>query len=161
LFNFRVTAKLIRRLKCAPAAAGEATTRLGDWYGNLFSVGRQQFAMFTSDRSLLSVVIPAKEIHPLPAALNDVLGRLLQDLDAPRALIDGELSRMQECVFAATASRSVLGSMNDFTFMAKYYLRESPFLAPAEIQRRLAEAPMKALDYRFPREVALALLSGV
>jgi hypothetical protein len=160
LFNLRATAKLLRRLKCAPAAAGEATTRLGDWYGNLFSVGRQQFAMFTSERSLLSVVLPAKEIHPLPTALTERLHRLLSDLGVPRALIDDELAQMQPCIITATASRSVLGSMNDFTFAAKIYLGASPPLSLAEIHLRLAETPMKPLGYRYPREVALDLLSG-
>jgi hypothetical protein len=62
---------------------GKLLTRLGDWYGNLFSVIRQQFALFTSERSLLSVVLPAKEIRPLPGALTDALRRLLSDLEVP------------------------------------------------------------------------------
>jgi hypothetical protein len=160
LFNLRATAKLLRRLKCAPAAAGAATTRLGDWYGNLFSVGRQQFALFTSERSLLSVVLPAKEIRPLPIALTDGLRWLLSDLGVPRALIDAELAQMESCVIAATSSRSVLGSMNDHTFAAKLFLSESPPLSLIEVHHRLAEVPLKAIGYRYPREVALDLLSA-
>jgi hypothetical protein len=159
MFNLRATAKLLRRLKCAPAEAGDTTTRLGDWYGNLFSVGRQQFAMFTSERSLLSVVLPAKEIRPLPTALINGLRWLLDDLRVPRALIDDELARMDPCVIAATSSRSAVTSMNDFVIRAKQQLGKSPPVSLAELHRRLAEMPMKPLGYRFPCEVALDLLS--
>ena len=133
-------------------------TRLGDWYGNLFSVGRQQWAMFTSERSLLSVVMLAKEMQPLPESLANGLRGLLCALEVPEALIDEETARMQACVITTTASRSVLGSMNDFAFAAKLYLSESQPLSLIEIQLRLAEVPMKPLGYRFPREVALDLL---
>lgn len=160
MFNLRATAKLLHRLKCAPAAAGEATTRLGDWYGNLFSVGRQQFAMFTSDRSLLTVVLPVKEIRPLPITLTDRLRWLLRELKVPTALINDELAQMHTSIITTTASRSVLGSMSDHTFAAKILLGESPPVSLTELHRRLAEVPLKATGYRYPREVALNLLSG-
>jgi hypothetical protein len=160
LFNLRATAKLLRRLKATPAQPGETTTRLGDWYGNLFYVARQQFAMFTSQRSLLTVVLPAKEIHGLPAPLIDRLRWLLSELQVPPALTDRELAQMQTCIVTTTANRSVLGSMNDHTFAARLFLGASPPLSLAEVHHRLAEVPLKAIDYRFPSEIALALLTG-
>jgi hypothetical protein len=160
LFNLRATAKLLGRLKCAPAEAGEVTTRLGDWYGNLFSVGRQQFAIFTSERSLLSVVLPVKEMRPLPATLTAGLRWLLEDLAVPRERIDDELAQMQSCVITTTASQSAVTSMNDVVIRAKLQLGKSPSVALAELHRRLAEVPLKPLGYRYPREVALDLLSS-
>ena len=50
--------------------------------------------------------------------------------------------------------------MNDLVYMAKFYLGESFAIDLAEVQRRLAESPMKTLGYRYPREVALDLLSA-
>jgi hypothetical protein len=67
---------------------------------------------------------------------------------------------MQTCTVTTTASRSVLGSMNDHTFAAKLFLGWSPSLSLAEVHFRLAEVPLKAIGYRYPREVALDLLSG-
>ncbi len=160
MFNLRATAKLLRRLKSAPVAAVESTTRLGNWYGSLFNVGRQQFAMFTSERSLLTVVLPAKEIRPLPTTLTDRLRWLLRELEVPTQLINDELAQMHTCTITKTASRSVLGSMNDHTFAAKFLLGEPHFISVVELHRRLAEVPLKAIGYSFPREVALELLSG-
>ena len=50
--------------------------------------------------------------------------------------------------------------MNDFIFQAKGYLGEPPRLSLPDLHRRLAKVPMKPLDYRFPSEVAIELLSG-
>jgi len=49
--------------------------------------------------------------------------------------------------------------MNDFTIAAKHDLGDSPPLSLAKISLRLAQTPMKVLDYRFPCEVALDLLT--
>ncbi len=158
MFNLRATAKLLKRLECSPAGPGETTTRLGDWYGNLFSVGRQQFALFTSERSLLTAVMPATEIHSLPLTLAARVHRLLSELNAPPALIDDEVEQMHQCAVTATGSRSVLGSLNDFTFAAKFYLGQSPPLTLNDLQHRLAGTPLKPLDYLSPREAALDVL---
>lgn len=160
MFNLRATTKLLSRLKTAPAAAVASTTRLGDWYANLFNVGRQQFAMLTSDRSLLTVVLPVKEMQPLPVTLTDRLRWLLRELEVPTELINDELAQMHTCTITTTASRSVLGSMNDHVFAVKLFLNASPPHSFSEIHRELAETPLSAIDYRYPREVALELLAG-
>jgi hypothetical protein len=116
--------------------------------------------MFTSERSLLTVVLLAKEIRPLPVTLTDRLRWLLRELKVPTALINDELAQMHTCRIAATANRSVLGSMNDHIFAAKLFLSESPPLSLIEVHHRLAEVPLKAIDYCYPREVALDLLAG-
>lgn len=160
MFNLRCTARLLRRLNCDPGVSAASTTRLGDWYGNLFNVGRQQYAMFTSERSLLTIVMPAREIEPLADRLSDGLRVLLIEMGIGSALIDEEIAQMQGFAVTATANRSVLGSMNDLIFQAKFYLGESKQLSLAELQQRLANAPLKLLEYRFASEVAMALLSG-
>ena len=160
MFNLRATSKLLRRLKSAPTTAVEPTTRLGDWYANYFNVGRQQFAVFTSERSLLTVVLPVKEIRPLPITLTDRLRWLLRELEVPTALINEELVQMHTCTITTTANRSVLGSMNDHTFAAQFFLGQSPSISIVELHRHLAEVPLKAIGYRYPRDVALDLLSG-
>jgi hypothetical protein len=160
MFNLRCTAKLLRRLKCVPGASATSTTRLGDWYGNLFSVGRQQYAMFTSERSLLTVVMPAREIEALAERLSRALRMLLKELRVASTLIDEEIGQMEVCAITATANRSVLGSMNDLIFQAKFYLGGSKQLSLAELQQRLANTPMKLLDYRFASEAASELFVG-
>jgi hypothetical protein len=116
--------------------------------------------MFTSERSLLTLVLPVREIKPLAEGLSDGLRRLLIELGTGPALIDEEISQMQGFAVTATANRSLLGSMNDLIFQAKFYLRESKQLSLAELQQRLANTPMKLLDYRFASEAASELFVG-
>ena len=62
----RCTQKLLLRLKQADLSPGtESTTLLGDWYGNILRIGRQQFLLFISERSRLPVVIPIREMRLL------------------------------------------------------------------------------------------------
>jgi hypothetical protein len=161
MFNLRCTARLLSQLKAAAEEPAEATTRLGDWYGNLFAWRRKQWAMFTSERSLLTVILPANEIRPLPNALAASVRQVLVGLHVSSKLIDDELSQMQSCVLARTANRSVLGSMTDFIFAARMSWGESPPLPLMELNLRLAETPMKSIDYRYPGEVAVELLAAV
>jgi hypothetical protein len=56
------TQKLLVRLKRADVSPGqESTTRLGDWYGNILRIGRQQHLLFISEHSRLPVIIPIHE----------------------------------------------------------------------------------------------------
>jgi hypothetical protein len=160
MFNLRCTAKLLRRLKCDPGAAATSTTRLGDWYGNLFNVGRQQYAMFMSERSLLTIVTLTREIDPPTERLGRALRPLLKELKVASTLIDEEIGQMEACAITATDNRSALGSMNDLIFQAKFYLGESKQLSLAELQQRLANTPMKLLDYRFASEAVTESFVG-
>ena len=67
---------------------------------------------------------------------------------------------MHACAITTTANRSVLGSMNDHTFAAKLLLSEPHHLSLTELHFNLAEVPLKAIGYRYPREVALDLLTA-
>lgn len=160
MFNLRCTAKLLRRLKCDPGVSATSRTRLGDWYGNLFYVGRQQYAMFTSERSLLTVVMPARDVDPVAERLGSALRQVLLKMGVDRALIDEEIAHMDGCAVTATANRSVLSSMNDFIVQAKIWLGESRQLSLTELHELQSNTPMKPLEYRCAREVAVELLSG-
>ncbi len=46
-----------------PSAASEPTTRLGNWYVHLVRLGPQQLVLATSERSLLTVILPARELR--------------------------------------------------------------------------------------------------
>ena len=41
----------------------ESTTRLGNWYVNLVRYGRPQMVLASSERSLLTVVLPARNLR--------------------------------------------------------------------------------------------------
>ena len=57
-------------LECKPAPAD---TVLGDWYANLIRIGRIQVVLAVSERSLLPVVVPARDSRALVQRLCEAL----------------------------------------------------------------------------------------
>lgn len=70
-------------------------------------------------RTLLPVVVPAASISTLVPRLVDGIVEVLvlRAVGVPEDQIETEQAEVQAVILAKTASRSVLGSMNDFTFM--------------------------------------------
>jgi len=137
-----------------------ATTRLGDWYANLLYHGRRQLILCTSDRSLLSVVLPARDAkRSLPSDLPAGVGDLLRAIEIPDKRIQQELEAMQEAAVGKPLSRSVLGSMNDLASGLLYRLDDDPDEPFEQVALDLAETPCSPLGYDSPRETARRLLA--
>ena len=98
----------------------ESTTRLGDWYGNILRIGRRQHLLFISERSRLPVVIPIREAKRLAAVFPDVVCEVLAAVGISASDIADERFRMSEIAFGRTRNRSLLGTLNDFAFMAQH-----------------------------------------
>ena len=161
MFSFRCTKVLTKKLGLTvDANPPPPATRLGDWYGNVLNLGHQRLMIFISDRSLLPVLMPLRERHQMLQNFKKRLAFLLVRLDIDAHLISAELDNMQKSFIAPTASRSVLGSLNDFVNLTKhrYYYHEYFDLRDTELW--LAQVPCGPLDYQSPDRVASALLSG-
>lgn len=143
-----------------------ATNALGNWYVNLVRYGRHQIILATSERSLLTLMFPAKDLREsLELNIQVGLRALLRALDIPRAAIDREIGEMQFFMYGKASNRRVLGSMNEFAFMLSYYMEKTN--DPLALALRLADTPMRALegvgkwkDFGVPKEVAVELLTG-
>lgn len=60
------------------------STRLGNWYVHLARFGRQQIVLATSERSLLTVLIPAQQLrNSIEANLQAAVAELLTALRVP------------------------------------------------------------------------------
>jgi hypothetical protein len=166
VLTLRCTQRVRKRLRLpeqlpeAPASSGA----LGDWYVHLVRFGRSEFALATSERCLLTMLLPARELRTsLVPNLRTSLRSLLERLDVPEEWIGRELAAMQPVSFARATNRRVLGSMNDFAFQAGHYLTHGDDLAT--IAEGLAHTPMSAIGERpghlgFPDMLARALLAG-
>jgi hypothetical protein len=137
------TQKLLRRLRLPKAEAPSVapTNKLGNWYANLIYVGRVQMVMATSERTLLTVLLPAVDLHKsLAPNLYEAVYLLLQQLGVDQARAVIEVEAMREVRIGRTENRSVLGSMNDLSRMLDWDVRDGR--SPMEIMLRLAETPM-------------------
>jgi hypothetical protein len=154
----RCTQKLLARLKQRDSLPGiESTTRLGDWYGNILQLGRRQCLIFISERSRLPVVIPIGEGRRLASVFPDAVCDVLGHVGVAADDIADERSRMSDIAFGRTRNRSLLGTLNDFTFMAQVGNARRPEPeTPEELMRFLAQTPILPLNGASPIELTRA-----
>jgi hypothetical protein len=158
----RCTQKLLVRLKHGDVPAGvESTTRLGDWYGNALQIERRQHLLFISERSRLPVVIPIRDGKRLAIVFPDAVCERLAIVGVAAADIADERSRMSETAFGRTQNRSLLGTLNDFAFMAQSVdARRAEPESPEELMRFLSQTPILPLDGASPIELTRAVFRG-
>ena len=154
----RCTQKLLVRLKeVGDVPAVESTTRLGDWYGNTLRIGRRQHLLFISERSRLPVVLPITESKRLGTVFPNAVCERLAIVGIAAADIADERKRMSELSFGRTRNRSLLGTLNDFAFMAQQgnANRAEPE-SPDELMQFLSQTPILPLDGASPIELTRA-----
>lgn len=156
--------KVIRDRLCLPPqlpAPVQPSTRLGNWYVHLARFGHQQMVIATSERSLLTVLLPARQLpQTIEISFQAAVAELLDALQLPTKIVNRELAAVQPISFAAASNRRVIGSMNEFARQIESDLMR--IRNPLHLSLRLAETPMSAVGskacYGLPNEVARDLL---
>ncbi len=119
MFTVRGTKKFLDRVGRPTVDPPPSTTVLGDWYANVL-FWRPQVALFVNATTFVPVLMPlapaSGSIARFPGAMAELLGALGVD---PR-FVESEVAAMKSVVLAKTASRQVLGVMNEFTLMAEH-----------------------------------------
>jgi hypothetical protein len=158
MVTIRCTQKLLRRLR--PSSDTPAsTTVLGDWYANvLFS--RPQLVVCVSERTLLPVVLHAKELQTLVPRLSVAVGEVLLRLGVSPKLAQKEQDEMRTFAYGRTQNRRVLGSLNDFMSMLPHYLNARPEATLLEHSLHLAQTPCTPIGHSSPDRVTLELFQG-
>ena len=138
-------------------------TLLGAWYLHLIRLGPQQVVMATSERSLLTVLLPANELRRTVASnLRLAVRDLLIALEIPLDVVQREIVLMDPVTFGSAVNRHVIGSINDFAYQLDAYVGDTS--DPLELALKLCETPMSAIgsksSYGIPKDIARELLSG-
>jgi len=155
----RCTQQLLRRLRAAPPPDVPASdTKLGDWYGTAFQVGRRRLALFVSEHTRLPIVLDGAELKRLPGALAERLDRVLATLGVDERARAEECARMSAAVFAPTRSRSVVGSLNEAVSMARAFLARRPSFTLLELSLDIPEVPVGPLKGAASGDVAVGTL---
>ena len=163
MYTIHGTKKLLDRVKKPVGEAVETpSTALGNWYATAL-FWRPQAALFVNERTLLPVFVPLAPAAKVAKRLPDQLGRVLDALDVPIEFTLQETAAMESANFAKTANRSVVGSMNDFAFLAEHYLAGGFPHHLLGLSLRMAGTPCGPLRKRhgFPDRELLALVDEV
>ncbi len=159
MITIRCTSKLLKRTGFhIESSLPEPTTALGNWYANILFFHRRQMLLFVSERSRLAVITPARETRLLASHLVQHLSVLLEELNAKPEWIDAEIRQMADVRYAATNSRSVLGTMNDYKYQMEANFQSSFEVSDPEMGLQLSICPVGPLQYRAPNQVTLELL---
>ena len=110
-----------------------------------------------SEQTLLPVIVPEKGIGAMPARLIEALSPMLAALAIAPASVQDECERMREHRIGRTASRRVLGSLNELLFLLDQSLHAWPERSPLEHSLWLAKTPCKGVEYNAPDRAAQAL----
>ena len=140
------TKKLLDRIKPPTIAAGGAvgTALLGNWYATAL-FWKPQVALLVNEKTLLPVLMPLAPAKDLTTRFPNHLAGVLTAHGVPQQFIDDELAQMNEVQYAKTSNRSVVGIMNQFSYLTegyREYLETDDLLA---LSIRLSETPCSPL----------------
>ena len=158
MYTLRCTGKLLARIGPVTEVTREPpTTVLGDWYGTLVHAPGMQLVLLVSERTLFPLVVPAREARTLPERIPVALGCALAELGVSPPAIDRELQVMAGPRIGKTASRQILGSMNDFRQMMMAHPWPPRSLTALSLE--LAEAPCGPIGMRSPDDLTRELFA--
>ena len=164
------TVKLAKtaRVKLESAPDTDGLHWLDCWYASLVPQnGSTDLVLFTNARSLYSIVIPQLAENITFFAVVSQFGRKLRavpaSLDVDDETVSTAVERHGQFVTCKTASRSVLGSMNEMAFHLRFLaLRNADAMGetdPKDLERMLNTTPLGPLGYRYPVESFVELLA--
>jgi hypothetical protein len=163
MITLRCTKKLRNFLGITPVDRPDPPSAvLGNWYANLIPTAAGDLIIFVNERTLLTVAIPEWESDRLLELFRLRVANLLAMIGLPEYIIDREIGHFDQVQFGKTASRSVLGSMNDFAWHYQSLAEEAKSKADLSLsyaELRLSDMPCSPIDYRSPAEFARELLN--
>jgi hypothetical protein len=118
----RRTQKLAAQLPASAEVLLSSDTALGDWYVNKIVIDRKPLLLLASAKSLIAILIPARNVRSLPSRLPDLVAQRLRRMKIPDKLIEAEVAAMAPVRVSKTADRSVVGILVDFAFMIPFHL---------------------------------------
>ena len=150
----------MRRLGVPPKVeTNPPTTVLGDWYANLIYARPHQLVLCMNERSLLLVLVAAREGKTLPARFRDSALALLHRIGVPRSDVEAEAEAMREVHLGPTANRRIVGCMREAAFALSLEFESRRFSTVEAIEDYFCEYIYSTTGYRQPGELAAELFS--
>lgn len=162
----RATQKILRSLPRSVDDAATSGNALGDWYVNRIVVDRKPLLLVVSSKSLLSILVPARDLKTLPDRFATIVDTRLRRLGVSERAIAYEVEATATVGVGRTVDRSVVGQLVDFAKAIPYYLpidgwNESSL---AGVEDKLAATPCRSSrsysEVIFPQKKTIELLSA-
>jgi hypothetical protein len=125
----------------------EPTTALGNWYGTAL-FWRPLVALLVNEQTLYPVLMPLAPAATLMGRFPSALRQTFGAHGVAEEFIEAETAEMTDGQYAKTANRSVLGIMNEFSYLAEAYRESRGEVDLVSIAFRLSETPCGPLYQR-------------
>lgn len=162
MFTIHATKKLRDRVK-APLTdrVEEPTTALGNWYATAL-FWKPQVAMFVNEATLVPVLVPLAPARTVADRFPEHLAAVLNALGTDPRFVAAEVVATTGAQWAKTANRSVVGIMNEFTYLAEVDRARDRSEDLLSMAVRLAGTPCGPLYKRhsFPDSELAAVVSS-
>lgn len=119
---------------------GEATSVLGRWYATTLP-WRPQVALFVHDTTLLPVLLLLAPASAVLSRFPDRLAQILELHGVARPVVDRQIAALDQHCLTSTANRSLVGVMNEFTFLANAWRGAAGGDDLDDLSMRLAQTP--------------------
>jgi len=154
MLTLRLTQKLAASLRVPlQKDAAPATNPCADWCCHKFTANRCRYFLVTNASTFYSVVLRAQGMGSRSAFIDGIIACLRSYLEgAGHLFVFTQLiaPASTEVQFVPVSDRRILGVMNDYIYMSKFYLED---LSPAQTSDRLNECPTGPLGMMHPSEV--------
>ena len=131
------------------------------WYANWIGfTDTENAVLFTNPESLYTFLMPVPggrlRFFAVIAQFHAKLHQALLSLGASKACVEHVSTRHAQYATCKTASRSVLGSMNEMAFSVDAYMNweaaDNQIPSVTDIEEKLNRIPLSAIGYNFPIE---------
>ncbi|MEO5559536.1 MAG: hypothetical protein ABIO49_06930 [Dokdonella sp.] len=116
-----------------------AQNRLGEWTANLIRVGRLQLIVAVSEPTRFGVVVDAAPYAQLGFRLKERIFKALLFIGVPADFAAEEAEAMEPIEIAASNSRSVLSTINQFAWYSECHARDGDVASASQLTERLTE----------------------
>ncbi|MGR5157847.1 DUF6933 domain-containing protein [Vibrio owensii] len=159
MYQLRCTKKAQDAFGLKPADLAEPRDEnftIGNWYVNLFTADRRKCLVFMEEKTLMSFVLVgyrkehAKDIGKI--FKNGVL-QLLELEAFPVEIIEAYEKAPEEVLFTKTASKKLLGNMNDVLSGYEHFIYTDGGLDNCDFTNatlRINRTPQRTLEWTFP-----------
>ncbi|WP_164931850.1 hypothetical protein [Dyella sp. M7H15-1] len=129
----------MKAMKAVPVSDPQLPrNRLGEWTANLVRVSRIQLVIAVSEPTRFGVVLDAAPYVLMPERFQQMLFHALQYIGIPADAAVGEAEAMWPLELAASNSRSVLGTLNQFAEEVASAVYHGQACSARELTQRLS-----------------------
>jgi hypothetical protein len=164
----RCTHKVLKLLGQQPRQVklSQAENGLAEWYVDIVDAFGPTFFLCTNPGTLYTLVLPAGGSNQVADLSGRLLTRLVMhmtELGIDRSNVERHVQGLGTVIVAKTASRSVLGSMNDlitrFLWHVSQQMGEKGKVDLRAIEQQLNNIPQRPIGWKFAQERFVELCS--